>query len=313
MGMVAFYTAEMMVQEADNHGFQRGLSVRLIYDWASLGLLDYPAQPGHGRGHKSQWSEEQLQLFLVLLEKRKDTKRITALYNIPVWLWLYWGDRYASLNQVRRALGNWGKAVLRTWGRATTGVWDDAEKAARHFLDQLAYPQKKITGKRKLLRGLTELFYKGRVTQTDLVPIVQQILVASGKAATAGPAAYLFSAENVALQIAAGYEAIRHLDEISNGTFEWARRFININNRGYAREQPQLAKDSELGHLFARFDAEKSLNRACEDLAQAVGVTRLGLPEHIRDSLRDPNLWDTLQLNTEGELVKTRSGLIVPT
>lgn len=306
------YTAEMMVREAHNRGFNRNVSARLIYDWASLGLLDYPARSGRGRGHKSRWSEEQFQLFLLLLEKRQGAKRITPLFNIPTCLWLYWGDRYASLGQIRRALGNWGRAVLRPWGHTSTGVMVDSRKAARHLMNQLIYPLKTIPGSRKVLRQLTEVIYSRQINRTNLVPIIQQIVSASGKAKTEGPAAHLFNVENIALQIVAGSEAINHLNEISDGTFEWSRRMININNREYARDQPQLARDVHLGHFFYKLDDETILNRACEDLAQALGATRLGLPADAKDSLRDPALWDSLQLTMQGGEVKTRSGLIIP-
>ena len=120
------YTAAEMVGEAR----QRGLAatVRQVRDWTDLGLLDHPKVRGRGQGLgvEATWPEEQLGLFLRLVEMRKEMTRIAPLCNVPVWTWLYFGERWVSLAQVRVA--------LRTWEGLTDTV---SLKAARRTARQL--------------------------------------------------------------------------------------------------------------------------------------------------------------------------------
>ena len=101
------YTASDLIRASESR--QDPVSQRLITDWVSKGLLDRPTVRGLGRGKGTvaAWPESQHRLFLVLLEKRREVKRTATLCNIPVSVWLLWGDEYVRLRQVRRALNTW--------------------------------------------------------------------------------------------------------------------------------------------------------------------------------------------------------------
>jgi hypothetical protein len=99
---------------------ERGLSVteRLITAWVQNGLLDQPRRRGTGRGSKpAVWSDHQANLFFALLGHR-DRYRISDLTNIPIWLWLNYGDDYVPTRQVRRALRTYATSALHLTGRA---------------------------------------------------------------------------------------------------------------------------------------------------------------------------------------------------
>src|SRR5262245_40363698 len=109
-----------MLQAARDAGFSP--TGRLMTDWVSLGLLDQAHRRGLGRGKgtAATWPEEQLRLFLVLLQQRETVKRMISLCNIPVGIWLWWGDRFVPLGQARRALRTWSGVAspARSWRAA---------------------------------------------------------------------------------------------------------------------------------------------------------------------------------------------------
>src|SRR5205809_339547 len=118
------FTKVALLAEAQRAGFTA--SSRLITDWVSVGLLDQATRRGRGRGRglTATWPEEQKNLFLTVLKKRQETARIAPLCNIPVFVWLWWGDSFIPLRQVRRALNTWSGA--NEHGRS----WRTAEQAA---------------------------------------------------------------------------------------------------------------------------------------------------------------------------------------
>src|SRR5947207_3156341 len=98
------YTLEQLVGAGMDAGFEP--TTRLAKDWASLGLLDHARRRGRGRGKgvEGTWPESQKELFLLLLAKRPEVKRIATLCNVPVAIWLLWGDDFVPLRQARLAL-----------------------------------------------------------------------------------------------------------------------------------------------------------------------------------------------------------------
>ena len=108
------YTAAQMVHAAKDAGHER-VSPRMVTDWAAHGLLDRPEDNGsRGRGGKvpGTWNEHQFQLFLSLLEARVHAKAVADLCSIPVWLWLWWGDDYVPMRQVKTAMTTWALSGL---------------------------------------------------------------------------------------------------------------------------------------------------------------------------------------------------------
>lgn len=101
------WTSDQLTVEA----MQRGYAVtgRLITEYVQLGLLASPTRRPNGRGSDpATWEDNQAELLWVLCkQKAGGVRRNTTLTNFPVALWVHWGDEYATLQQVRRAMRTW--------------------------------------------------------------------------------------------------------------------------------------------------------------------------------------------------------------
>ena len=93
-----------LVKAATDAGYSR-VSDRLVTDWVSKGLLDQPERQargkGNGRGAKYEWADRQCELFLSLLMHRDEVTYVDSLASLPVSMWLYWGDEWVPLRQVK--------------------------------------------------------------------------------------------------------------------------------------------------------------------------------------------------------------------
>src|SRR5437660_1550469 len=109
------YTAEDLVRAAHERGFE-DVSSRLVVDWVQRGLIDQPTKtgrgPGGGRGtRKGTWPRFQRDLFLREVDQHHDrARRIATLCNIPVFVWLWWGDDWVPLRQVVRAMDTYRRS-----------------------------------------------------------------------------------------------------------------------------------------------------------------------------------------------------------
>lgn len=143
-------------------GLGRAVTPRLVDDWVSLGLLDRPIRRGlgRGRGSVSGWSVNQVNLFEQLLRARGTARRIKTLCNIPVWLWMAWGDDYVPLRQTRKAMATWAEGSSRTpWGHARA-----AALAAAGALPSSVGPK----ARRAVVQLLTEALERGALDEVRL-------------------------------------------------------------------------------------------------------------------------------------------------
>lgn len=162
------HTAEALVTAARQRGYPA--TKRLVADWVSIGLLDrgHDRGQGKGKGKVYLWSENQRRLFLSLLVKQGSVRR-AVLLNIPVWLWLNWGDAYVPLRQVRRALAAWvgvnqraGVKRARITARQVVGELDHpragrtARKSLRELVEKAAYGQ--AVGREELLKAARAVY-----------------------------------------------------------------------------------------------------------------------------------------------------------
>jgi hypothetical protein len=99
-------TRRQLIDLAESRGYE--VTERLIVDWTARGLLGKPRRRGTGRGSApGVFSEHQARLFIELLRLRQSTDQIANLANVPVWLWVHWGNDYVTTTQVRKALRTW--------------------------------------------------------------------------------------------------------------------------------------------------------------------------------------------------------------
>jgi hypothetical protein len=108
------FTSNELVALAQAH--DPSFKPRTLADWPGYGLLAEAEREGRGpsRGVGRSWTAPQAIVFLSVVRLRKDGKRRRSdLANVPVFLWLVFGEDYVPLGQVRRALATWAAAVPR--------------------------------------------------------------------------------------------------------------------------------------------------------------------------------------------------------
>ncbi len=167
-------TADDLVAAAREHGHE--VEKRRVTDWVSIGLLDRGTERGRGKGKGKSylWSENQRRLFLILLDKHGSVSR-PVLLNIPVALWLIWGDDYVPLRQVRRAMATWSGANTRV---AATR----ARVVSREVLAELEGSDRRSTSPaQKELRELVEGIARGQqVDRPKLLELAEGVYGSSG-------------------------------------------------------------------------------------------------------------------------------------
>lgn len=316
---MANYTAAEMVQAAKDAGHQR-VSPRLVTDWEAHGLLDQPKNNGsNGRGGKvlGTWDENQLHLFLSLLEVRVRTKAVADLCSIPVWLWLWWGDDYVPMRQVKKAMTTWATAarkqnhsraatgtsrLVRTWGRSET-PWADSRRLA----DSLPPMAAKGTIDKSALRpdvarafGLAEGDANGSSTDGDLsvdgyVGLFRARVEAIARITAPAPTTF---------------KSGKRQPPIADGLLEWARVFYLTTRQGYDRKRPQLA--AVFGAARHGDGAlEDQAASSCGDLATILGLALTGQVRAAPGSLDDPQRWTTEGMRSHLRTTMTEEGIDV--
>jgi hypothetical protein len=262
---MATYTAEDLVRITGSEGF--GASARLIDDWVAKGLLDRPTKRGlgRGRGTVATWPENQLRLLRVLLQKRREVMRVTTLCNIPVLLWLLWGDPYAPLRQVRRALMTWCSAYRR-------GSWTPAQQTARNVLRTFDHPHARKADRDRLVEVLAESAVRGTVDRTRLLDAFKNVFDPHNEGREIGPANLRVTPEGYLTLLEARLAGIQALPKLEDEIFRLARDVFRQNLAAYTKDQPFLAADPDVGHMFEAPVLERLANEACLTLLTTIGA-----------------------------------------
>src|SRR5664280_91311 len=251
---------------------------RSIMDWQSLGLLDYPEpQGGAGKGRgskKSLYGANQRKLFRALQQKRGARTGVKDLTVIPVWFWLYWGDDYVPLRQVRVALTTWVRAYHRANKR-------QADRLADEILRQIDHPDARETARNRLRRLLADAMRAGRGIDQDLEGAVWDVFDPRRRGRALGPPGAQLSPElmvQAALCRQAAVERILRGD-LPDEIFVQARAALRRNFYDYLRRQPELAAQAgELEGLFTSDALAQSLQTACSYLVSGLGILLLSPP-----------------------------------
>jgi hypothetical protein len=303
------YTIADLCRDAEAHGFSA--TPRLITDWVELGLLDAPDRHGLGRARGSAagtWSEAQRQLFLALLDKRREVKHIAPLCNMPVWLWLFWGDEYAPLRQVRRALETWGGVRGGTKGLS----WAKAHASARQQVERWGSSLARPKDRQALVDALSKMIYKQQFDSDALVPLLERVFDPAHTGQPRGPLGAPVTPADYALLIRVRLEALAQLDALDNSLFEWARFMYLTMLPQYFQGQPQFAADPELGKLFTRPDINELVNNVCASLIGTIALARAVPSSASNNTLDNPKTWVDNRLRaTITHTVATDSGLEV--
>ncbi len=258
---------------ADARIMGRKATQRMVLDWQSLGLLDYPAaQGGLGRGQgsrKALYSANQRKLFRALLEQRSRNTRVRPLTNLPVYLWLYWGNDYVPLSQAQRAL----KTYVKTEGKTHAKAYNPSKERARQLADELAtqleHPAANDTQRTKLRRLLSEAIAQGRAMDAELADVAQQVFDPEGQGRILGPPGARLTVSAL-LQDSLRQHRVVHLlleDKISGEVFESARAAALETFREYMRLQPEFAASAgDLAHLFQPLTEGDVVRKSCSNL-----------------------------------------------
>lgn len=260
---------------ADSAAAGHPITVRLVRDWTQSGLLDNPQRRPAGRGRGSAqalYSANQRNLLQVLLSKRSESG-IPGLARVPVWMWMYWGDDYVPLRQVRRALLTWlgdGKVSLK-----------QARQTAQDLLVQLKHPDATPAARRELRKAATEF---GRTGEVDLdrleraafdvfEPHVSQIRRAVGHPdapLTVDSLVGVTKARQVAV-------ALLRSGNLSDQAFYEARHVHIVAYAEYAANQIAYAASAPADHqdMYKRVTVESALNDCCRHLITAIGLQAL--------------------------------------
>jgi hypothetical protein len=267
---------EELLAAARTRGFDP--SERLLKDWVERGLLDQALRRGRGRGKgiERTWSENQKELWLLLLSKRDEAKRIASLCNIPVLLWLDSGDDYVPLRQARRALLTWVGTGVVSWRRATA--------TAEQLVSQFAHQDARPAARKRLVEELAKIAYGGVFRRDRVLDFFRRAYDPTGLDRNVGPKWMNFNAESFVLITEVRLHAVKALQAgtASDQAFEWARAEYRVSRAEYDRLEPTLATDPEASRLFLTerpsglmvpSTLQQRFNTACLDLLTLLGFS----------------------------------------
>lgn len=269
------YTRAELLEAATAQGTPA--SDRLVDDWVAVGLLDRPERRGLGRGRGSiaTWSENQLELFLMLLHKRQrqGVRHQATLCNIPVFLWLYLGEEYVPLRQARRALGSWIGANRRS-------SWRRARHAARLVTEQLSYPGAPRGVVKNLEDEIAQAAFRGRLDpdQHERMRRLFELTLPAEERSRRGP---LDPTPDSWLRVVeALLAATREFDLLTEEDFLRARAVVLTAVRDYWNlVLGRLQLPETVFRESAQRMVEERANEACRDVLLILGLQLLSRAE----------------------------------
>lgn len=282
------YTKENMVAQAARAGYK--VSTRLIDDWVQAGLLgnaedrDWPGRT-HGSGSTARWTQHQRDLFLSLLQQRRkgNIRENGPLCNIPVWLWVYWGDLGGvSLKQVRRAMRTW-TAYWRGQSYATV------RKSAREVVRLASSTH--ATNKRELVDALSRIGVSGAdIDDEELRYLLDQVIGPRAK----GPEQAPFSTDYIALMLGIRALAMQQVDEVlaqPDAAWEWTKVALLTTYAGYYEMQSEFATDPHMGRRFPRLTVAALCESVCYYLFTLLSIAHQQVPPSDVPPVLHPASW----------------------
>ncbi len=261
-------TVDDLLMDAADRKFPA--TVRMIRDWVSLGLLDHPERRGRGAAHgsdKAVWPWTQRNLFRLLIDKRPQVKGVMPLCNIPVAIWLWWGEPYVRTAQAQRVLATWA-------GKVGSISWPTARERARELADFLDDLDASRYQRERLIDALAKTARARRIHQ-DLHDALHEVFDPAGEGRSYGSTRFPLTEEHLlelieyrikGLERAAGPAP---LDEL-----ERARLLYRDGIRSYAAERKQLLATPIRPQDNTMWDEptwEHLVNHACYHVSVTLG------------------------------------------
>ena len=276
------YTKAQLVAAAMAHGYRA--TDRLLTDWQAAGLLDQPTKRGLGRGKgiEALWPESQLRLWLLLLQKRGEVTQVPVLCNIPVGLWLYFGDDYASVRQVRKCMRTWSYRYGSSRGH------NRAKQEARALLAGVPIEGSK-NAKADLISAMAKALLQGISSDEERRRLRHRLLgsvIKGGQEESAATATV-----DVVLARLLGAQHLGRGD-VADHIIAWARVWHLFGLRTYMAAHEAGSLPNIPGIDFNVPDFEKLIQNACLHLLSAVGMAlSLGQDEQLPAPLFHPDKW----------------------
>ena len=264
---MAWHTTKEAIAIASEAGFD--VSPRLVRTWIERGLIRHHSRRGLGRGRGvvGSWTDDDLRMFLVLLDHRARGAGPSQLCNLVVWLWLAWGEDYVHLSQARRALVTWVKANR-------TNSLHSANRCVRAIERKFRHPRSRRLARGKFREALTDVAVSGNIDSARLNEAVSPVFDPSGGDRARGPVEASITAARYVDLVRARLDAAQQLDELEDKSFYEARDLYLEGRRSYADKWESFAADPELGQAFERPDLNAVVNSACIDLITSLALGR---------------------------------------
>lgn len=241
---------------------------RLFTDWQAAGLLDHPTKRGLGRGKgiTALWPESQFRLWLLLLDKRRQTSQIPNLCNVPVALWLFFGDSYATLDQVKRSMRTWAQRYGPSRGHK------QAKHVARRLVADLPLQASKRNVRADLIEHVATVLLHGIGSDGERRELRGRLLAAIGvrDSAELPPAGPVLLVELVLIRLLAVRQLMYGM--VPDHVFLWARAWHLFKLQEYLAAHEARTLPSVPGITFDRPALDTLIPNACRDLLTAIGM-----------------------------------------
>lgn len=297
-----WYSQAELLDIAHRRGF--AISQGQLEKWVVVGLVDRGTQRGLGQGRGSvfRWPHTQAELLLLLLGKQRSVRPLRLLANIPIAIWLYWGEEYVPLRQVRRVMETWAeigrKRPRHSW-----------RSMARRVLDDVARSDARREDRDAAVELLAELMESKRGDVDQLVQVL--IPIVGGDPVTGRNPDAFTDARRAAELVMAQIAGLTRIQEISEEVFNWARAVLLVSQGDYLRQRPALAMDSVFGKLHPPTTFEDFIQRACSHLITAVGLF-LAQPQAKLPAPLAPELWTSGRAHLHATATYEPSRLSLP-
>lgn len=292
---------------------EQGLAVtdRMRRDWVRHGLIPPPEEYGLGRGKGSiaGWSPGQVGLWLALLQLWGQDLPFKALYNLPVYGWLYGGEATeVSLAQVQRAMQHWAQ------GQPLVVAMRKARWEARRQVDNLAKPR--ATGIQALVREIAQWYAGGDLDPHELVYLFEPVVDPNSQGSKDGASTARQAAAGLFGIKKARELALKHLAEIPSGLWEWARVQLLVAEAEKQVSEAALEQALARGQLSFRRPAGKGLYHSCALLLTNLGLAYLSAhqkaPVQGFSPVLRPTEWEAGVRTARLESRRVLSPLVLP-
>jgi hypothetical protein len=233
---------------------------RRIADWIERGLIDKAdlQSKGYKDGVHGTWSRNQLELLAVVVRKRQEVEHIAALCNLPVGVWLYWGEDHVPLRQVRRA--------LKTWSKRAYLSEPSSKEAARSVLRDIDSPGASPADRKQFVKEISRSLHKGVFNDDTLLPLMWRIYDPAGKGIVRTRGGVEMTPDALLRFLKMRTWVTRTLDEVPDTVFHWARTTNLMTRATYRAHTVALHGEDFFQKTDSAFNPQAMYGDACQDV-----------------------------------------------